>query len=243
MAAEISNAMARNGLLASLAPDDRAALAAHLEPVTLDRRLTIETPGEPVEHVHFPLAGIVSSVTAGRGHPDRRIETNVFGREGMSGLAVVLGAERAVSEVFVQLPGDGLRMPAAALRDALAARRGLHAVLLRYVHVAQAQTACTALANGRDRLETRLARWLLMAHDRVDGDRLDLTHDFLAVMLGVRRAGVTVATHALEGRGLIRAERGAITLLDRDGLETVADGSYGAPEAEYARLFGHPIRR
>ena len=243
MPAEISNAMAGNHLLASLGPEDRDVLSAHLEPVTLDRRLVMEMPGEPVAHVYFPLSGIGSGVTVGWRHLDQRIETNLFGREGMSGLAVVLCADRGQNEVYVQLPGDGLRLEARDLRHAMDERPSIRAALLRYVHVAQIQTSFTALSNGRDRLETRLARWLLMAHDRVDGNELALTHEFLALMLGVRRAGVTVATHDLEGEGLIRAERGVITVLDRAGLDAVADGSYGAPEAEYERLIGHPLRR
>jgi CRP-like cAMP-binding protein len=100
------------------------------------------------------------------------------------------------------------------------------------------QTSQTALSNGQSKLEERLARWLLMCHDRINGDTVELTHEFLSVMLGVRRAGVTVGTHVLEGKGLIRASRGGITILDREGLEEEAQGFYGVPEASYARLIG-----
>jgi CRP-like cAMP-binding protein len=112
-----------------------------------------------------------------------------------------------------------------------------------YVQAFMSQTAQTALTNGRAKLEERLARWILMAHDRTDGDTLDLTHEFLALMLGVRRPGVTIAMHFLEGAGLIRSTRRAILIVDRDGLEQHADGSYGVPEAEYERLLGVPLKK
>lgn len=101
------------------------------------------------------------------------------------------------------------------------------------------QTAQTALVNGHHKLEERLARWLLMVHDRVDGDRFNLTHEFLATMLGVRRPGVTMALHVLEGRGVIRSKRSEVIVIDRDGLEELAAGSYGVPEAEYSRIMNH----
>ena len=94
------------------------------------------------------------------------------------------------------------------------------------------------MANGRAKIEERLARWLLMVQDRIDGDEAALTHDFIAIMLGVRRPGVTDAIHALEGKGLVRATRGALRIVDREGLEALAGGAYGLPEKEYRRLFG-----
>jgi hypothetical protein len=100
------------------------------------------------------------------------------------------------------------------------------------------QVAFTALANGRAKLEERLARWLLMVHDRVVGDRIVLTHEYMAVMLGVRRPGVTVALHILEGKGAIRSHRGEVVIKDREGLAAEAGGGYGQPETEYARLLG-----
>ena len=187
---------------------------------------------------YFPTNGMGSVVAVGDRRRDQRLEAGIFGREGMSGLAVILGADQSPNEVFVQLPGEGLRLPADALREALAARPGLQRVLLLYVQAWIAQVAHTALAQGRAKLEERLARWLVMSHDRAEGDELALTHEFLSLMLGVRRAGVTVATHLLEERGLIQARRGAITVLDREGLIALADGAYGVPEAEYERLLG-----
>ena len=232
--------MRRNRLLAALPPEDARALAAHLEPIALPRAFFMERPGRPIGHVHFPLSGMGSVVAVGDRHRDQRIEAGVFGREGMSGLAVVLGGDRTPHETFVQLPGEGLRLPADALRAVMGERPEVRRVLLLYAQAWMIQTAHTVLVQGRGKLEERLARWLLMSHDRADGDELPLTHEFLALMLGVRRAGVTMATHLLEGRGVIRARRGRLSVLDREGLEEVAGGLYGAPEAEYRRLIGPP---
>jgi CRP-like cAMP-binding protein len=110
--------------------------------------------------------------------------------------------------------------------------------MLRYGHAFVVQTGHTAMANGRSKVEERLARWLVMAHDRLDGDELPLTHEFLAIMLGVRRPGVTVALNLLEKDGLIDANRGVISIIDRKGLEEKSNGAYGVPEAEFRRLFG-----
>jgi CRP-like cAMP-binding protein len=118
-----------------------------------------------------------------------------------------------------------------------------HAILLRFVQTFMTQVSSTALANGRTKLEPRLARWLLMIHDRSDGPKLRLTHEFLAVMLGVRRPGVTVAMQILEGKGLLRATRGLVHILDRPRLIELAGGSYGVPEAEYLRLTGDTLSR
>jgi CRP-like cAMP-binding protein len=116
----------------------------------------------------------------------------------------------------------------------------LRDILLRYVHSMTIQIAHTAVANSQVKIEARLARWLLMAHDRVDGQQVELTHEFLALMLGVRRSGVTEALQVLEGRKLIHTARGKVTIRNRKGLERAANGSYGVPEAEYARLMGEP---
>jgi CRP-like cAMP-binding protein len=136
--------------------------------------------------------------------------------------------------------GSGHLLPVDALQSVMEKSRILRATLLRYVHFMTIQMAHTAPANSKVKAETRFARWLLMAHDRVDGDDVELTHEFLALMLGVRRAGVTVALQVLEDRKLIRNWRGTVVIRSRRGLEEAANGSYGLPEAEYARLMGEP---
>jgi CRP-like cAMP-binding protein len=198
--------------------------------------MQLELAQTTIDYVYFPESGLGSVVAIG--DRDRRIEIGIFGRDGMSGAAVVMGNDRSPHETFMQIAGHGFRLPADALRRAMTESPSFHNLLLRYMQTFMIQTAHTALANGRAKLEERLARWLLMCHDRIDGDELGLTHEFLAIMLVVRRAGVTVAMHMLEGRGLIRGARGMILIRDRDGLIEIADGFYGLPEAEYRRLIG-----
>lgn len=223
----------RNQLLAALPPEDFAALEPHLEPVEFELRRVLIEPNQPIEHVYFPQQGYVSVCTNDR---NTKIEVGIIGWEGMVGIAVTLGVRTIPFECFVQHPGQGLRMPTHHLEEVIDERPSLHRRMLRYAQVMSVQTSGTAFANAEHTVEARLARWLLMCHDRLDGDDIQITHDFLAMMLGVRRAGVTTATHILEGNGLIRAKRGVITVLDRERLEELADSAYGLPEVEYARL-------
>jgi CRP-like cAMP-binding protein len=137
----------------------------------------------------------------------------------------------------MQVEGHGQRIAADDLRDLIDKSASLKATLLRYAYLFSVQAGHTALANAQGKLEERLARWLLMAHDRTAGDELHLTHEFLAVMLGVRRSGVSVALQELAESGLISMARGRIIIIDRDGLEDSASGMYGVPEAEYDRVF------
>lgn len=225
-----------NCLLRSLSPDDFALLEPRLEPIQLERLFVLERPKVPIEHVYFPSSGLASIVAnAGR---DRRVEAGVFGREGMSGTAVVMGGDRSPHECFMQAGGEGHRVSSEALREAMEISPTLRLFFLHYVHALMIQTEHTALANAQALLEERLCRWLLMCHDRLDGDELSLTHEFLATMLGVRRPGMTMAIQMLHSRGLIRALRGSVEIIDREGMEACGDGIYGVPEAEYRRLVG-----
>ena len=226
----------RNQLLRALSVADRLLLKPDLERVELELRLELEGAGQPIRYVYFPESGFVSIVA--RTETPRAIEVGVIGWEGMTGLSVVLGDDRSANETFVQSAGWGWRIAAGKLRFALDASLSLRGCLLHYVQAFLCQVSQTALTNGRAQIEERLARWLLMAHDRLEGDELHLTHEFLALMLGIRRPGVTVALHFLEGKGLVRSTRGIVKVVDRAGLEALADGSYGASEAEYVRLFG-----
>jgi CRP-like cAMP-binding protein len=227
-----------NRILAQLTPDDLALLGPHLEPVEVVLRQGLEAHNRPIAHAYFLESGIASVVA--NGPPERTIEVALIGREGMTGLPIVLGTDRSPYETYIQVAGTGHRLPADALRSALENSASFRQVCLRFVHVFMIQAAHTALANGRGKLEERLARWLLMAHDRTDGDELAVTHEFLSLMLGVRRAGVTVALNMLETHGLIRGERGTVVILDRKGLIELTNGFYGAPEAEARRLFRSP---
>jgi CRP-like cAMP-binding protein len=225
----------RNRLLQSLSKKDRSALTPYLEPVELGLRQSIEKPDTPITEIYFPESGIISVVAR---FGDRQIEVGLIGREGMSGTAVLLGDQRSPNEVYVQMAGAAHRISAKPLRHALQASKTLSQLLQRYAQAFLVQVAQTAFANGTAVIDARLARWLLMAHDRHDDDELPLTHESIAVMLGVRRPGVTDALHKLEGKGLIKAERGIIRIVRRKGLIALAGGSYGVAEAEYERLIG-----
>ncbi len=226
----------RNRLLLALSVQDFSLLQPQLEPVPLPVGTRLAEPNTPIQHVYFldeGIASVVASTPQGR-----RIEVGIIGREGLTGLPVLLGTDRSPHACFVQTAGSGWRIRADDLRRAMAASPSLHQHLLRFVQAFMVQMGQTALANGSHVIEQRLARWLLMCHDRVDGDELATTHEFLSLMLGVRRAGVTVALQALEERGLIATQRGQVTVLNRAGLEAVAGDSYGLCEAEYERLIG-----
>ena len=224
-----------NGLLASLSEPDFDVVAPHLERISVDWSFPLSRAGRPIEHVYFPESGVASVTIDCAPH---KMEVGIIGREGFVGLAVALGGVSYPYDVFVQMPGTFFRAATADIQDAMCAAPALTAAMLKYVQSFLVQASTTAAANGSYSVEDRLARWLLMAHDRADGDEILLTHEFLSYMLGVRRPGVTVATHVLEGEGMIRARRGQITILDRTKLKGRARGSYGAAEAEYARLLG-----
>jgi CRP-like cAMP-binding protein len=226
----------RNNLLHTLSDADRALIEPCLESVELEKGMVLEEAGEPVSRIYFPRSGVGSNVALSKN--GRRIEVGLFGCEGMSGTAIVMQTGQSTHETFMQIGGAGYSIEAGQLRDLLEQSVSMQRHLLRYVQAMMTQVSQTALSNGQAKLEERLARWLLMCHDRMNSDEMPLTHEFLSVMLGVRRAGVTVGTHMLEGKGMIRASRGQITILDREGLEQEARDSYGISEAEYARLIG-----
>jgi CRP-like cAMP-binding protein len=202
--------------------------------VPLPLREELETPNQPIRHVFFPESGMASIV--GRGARRKELEVGIVGFDGMTGLVVVLGNDRSPNSTFIQVAGAGQRIASDDLRDAMRKRPSIQETFLHYVQAMMTQTAQTAIANASANIEERLARWLLMAHDRCEGDEITLVHDFLALMLGVHRPGVTVAIHSLESRKLIRGERARIIVVDRKGLEQLAGASYGVPEAEYERL-------
>jgi len=226
----------RNRLLMALPAADLDLLRPHLETFSLDLRQVLETANKPIRWVYFPESGLASVIAYTK--EDRGVEVGLFGSEGMSGLSVVMGDNQSANQTLVQADGFSSRISTKNMKLALETSPSMRNCLLHYLQVFVCQISQTALTNGRATIEERLARWILMAHDRLDGDALKLTHEFLSLMLGVRRPGVTVALHFLEGKGLIRSTRALVTVIDRDGLGEVADGSYGIPEAEYDRLLG-----
>ena len=229
----------RNHLLCRLAPDDFARIVRHLEPVEFRKGDVLSEPGRPLERAVFPERGI-GSIIAGspEGHA---VESGLFGRDGVSAPGLAMGVDHSPHRCIVQVPGDGHSLPAATLRTVIDAVPALRDLLLRFAYALSVQTAHTALSNAVHPIDERLARWLLMCHDRVDGDELALTHEFMSIMLAVRRPSVTTALHVLEGNRFIRAERGVIIIRDRPALEEFAGDAYGRPEAEYERLIG-PLR-
>jgi CRP-like cAMP-binding protein len=233
----VSQRTIRNRLLRAISSDDFARLIPHLEPVALRLREVLVVPNQPIQNVYFIEEGLASVVAISA---DDRIEVAHVGREGLTGDPVLLGVEQTPNETFIQVAGSALRIGVDDFRAALDISPALKALLLRWVHVSMIQTAQSALANGRYTIQERLARWLLMCHDRMDRDDLPLTHEFLSLMLGVRRSGVTEALHVLEGVQIVTTSRGRVHLLDRKRLEEIAGGCYGLPEAEYNKLIGKP---
>lgn len=226
----------RNHLLAALPASELERLRPHLDPVSLPLKRVLITAGEPIPHAYFPEAGVgslLAKLEDGGG-----IEVGMMGREGMVGIPIILRAETTSTECVIQVPGSGWRIRAATLRDAMEQSPSLSLLLLRYVQAFYDQASQTSACNARHDLPERLARWLLMVHDRVDGDKLPLTQEYLSVMLGVRRAGVTVAAHTLQEAGLIRYQRGLITIFDRAALEGAACECYGIVRQQFERMLG-----
>jgi CRP-like cAMP-binding protein len=230
-----------NHVLSSLMPDDLALIQRHLEPVEFELRQSIEGRNKPIEFAYFPEAGIISIVALG-GSPDVEVEVGIIGPDSMTAQPVILGADRSANSTFVQVAGRGQRISTVHLREAMRSSATLHQSLMLVVQAFIMQASQTALANGRGKLDERLARWLLMAHDRLGDPNLALTHEFLGIMLGVRRPGVTVALQTLQRGGFIATERRLIVVKDREGLERLASRVYGVAESEQTRLTGWKSR-
>jgi CRP-like cAMP-binding protein len=220
----------KNLILSRLSKTDFQLLEPHLEPTDLPLNKVLERRGKPIKAIYFPDSGFASVVA--NGDSKRPIEVGLIGREGMSGLPVVLGGDRNENDTFMQAAGSGQCIRATDLRQAIGNSVTLHRSLLRYTHSFLNQATRTAVANGRSKIEERLARWLLMAADRLDNGELPLTHEFLSMMLGVRRPGVTVAIQELEHRGAISRRRGRIVILDREALEKLSNGTYVPADQE-----------
>lgn len=226
----------RNRLLGYLSPADFKLLALALEPVELDRDYVLVTPNKPIEYVYFIEYGMVSVVAEKA--DGRSIEVGVYGRDGMGATTVLLGSDQTPHHQYMQIGGSGFRIKTEEFLKIVDQSATLRNMMLRFVHVFMTQTAQSALVNGSSIIEERLARWVLMCQDRLDSMEFPITHDFLSMMLGVRRSSVTDAIHLLEGDLLIKATRGNIRILDRERLERAAGASYGVPESEYRRLIG-----
>jgi len=228
-----------NHLLRSLSPYAFDSLKHHIVAVDLPFGTVLAESGEPIG-VHFFLAAGLASTLA-RSGDGRVIEAGLLGTEAMTGHEVALTVDRHPNKVTMQIAGSGWQISSHILRDLVEKDRDTRALLLRYVHTFQLQVTHSGLANARYTVHQRLARWLLMTHDRVKQDELFLTHELLSMMLGVRRAGVTDALHIIEATGAVQASRGRIRVLLRDQLEELAGGSYGIPEDAYRQLLGEQV--
>jgi CRP-like cAMP-binding protein len=225
---------AGNRLLEKMPESDRRLLEPHLVREDLPVRKDLEKPNKRIENVYFIETGIASVVAIQSN--GAHIEIGIIGCEGATGAAVVLGDDRTPYSTYMQVAGGGLRIGTETLREAMRESNSLHGILLKSVQAFMLQTSHTAVANARGSIHVRLARWLLMAHDRLPDAELPLTHEFLSMMLAVRRPGVTEAINALKRDKLIDAARGSIVVRNRKGLEKIAANFYGVPEAEYRRL-------
>ena len=226
----------RNRLLAVLSSADLALLQPHLNSLAVAVRHEIERPNRRIDAVYFMDAGIASVVAVQADKTE--VEVGLIGPEGMTGMAVVLGGDQSPHSTYIQIAGEAQRIKADELRKAMRASHSLNSLLLKYVQAFNVQTTHTAIANARAHVNQRLARWLLMAHDRTGNKTLPLTHEFLALMLAVRRPGVTEALQSLRRQKLIENGRNKIVVLNRTGIEKIAGNSYGVPEKEYRRLIG-----
>ena len=225
-----------NRLLRAL--DDQAfeILQPGMERVDLPVRTVLVESNQPTDYVWFMESGLASIVATTT--DDESIEVGHIGYEGLCGTHRLLRLETTPNRTFLQIDGSAIRVPVELVYQLTDQHLPSRDLFLHYIHTCELQLAHSALANGRYNMSERLARWLLMCHDRIRDDDMALTHEFLSLMLGVRRSGVTDHLHVLEGMHAIRATRGPIIVRSRAKLEEVAGGCYGAPEREYDRLIG-----
>lgn len=224
-----------NLLIDGLPNHERHRVLPYCKRVELVFGTTLCEPDRPFRHLYFPLTGFISLVTTLGGR--RPLELGLIGNEGMLGATLALGVNTAPSRAVVQGTGSALQISAARLRQVLRDSPPLFRSLRRYLYVLMVQLSQNAACGHFHEVEPRLARWLLMTHDRAHADRFHLTHEFLSSMLGVRRSGVTVAAGALQKLRLIHYRRGEITILDREGLEAASCECYAALIEDHARLF------
>jgi CRP-like cAMP-binding protein len=222
-----------NRLLQSLPATDLAALQPHLRKVELARGRVLHQPRDPIEHVHFPLSGMVSLLIVMR--TGEAIETAVVGREGVVGGSVASGAGEAFGQAVVQIPGRALEMHAKPFREAVRDSAALRALVERYQGLILLQSQQTAACQALHNVEARLCRWLLQAQDMVESPVVELTQEFLANMLGVQRTSVTLSAHALQEAGIVEYARGRITIRNRAALQDCACECYDVIRAETDR--------
>lgn len=232
--AKVFERQGENRLLACLGREDRDALTDGAEKIPLGIRAMLYKPDESIRHVYFPLSGVLSLVI--RMQDRVAVEVATVGNEGFVGTPVFLGADRSPTEAFAQVPGESLRVPVESFRTAMQ-RPDVNDLLRRHTQALMNSISQSTACNHLHSVQERMCRWLLMTHDRVGGDELHLTQEFLSQMLGVRRPSVTVVAGVLQQAKLIEYRRGRITVLDRDGLEEGSCECYEVVRNEFERLF------
>jgi CRP-like cAMP-binding protein len=225
-----------NRLLRALPPGELRKLTARCEVLDLEVRYCIFEPDRPSEYVYFPLSSVISVHTKMR--EGMVVEVATVGREGMVGLEIFLGGQQTPASAFCQIAGPAVRINTDEFCQTVRDSAPLTALLLRYTQAVLTQVSQSVACNRVHSVEERCARWLLMTHDRVNGDRFDLTQEFLAEMLGVRRPTVSIAASILQRAGFIRYSRGRVEVVDRAGLESATCECYGVIAREYDRLIG-----
>ena len=238
--ATIAGEATRNHLLACLPPEEQARLRPTLERVELESHDVLSEPGERISHVYFPETGVISLIAVM--HDGSAVEAGTVGNEGVAGVSAFLGADSFPIRMIAQVPGDALRMRVEAFRSARDTSPSLGDAVLRYTQALLVQMAQSAACNRLHAVDARAARWLLMTHDRVDGDDFHLTQDFLAMMLGVHRPTVTITMRVLQKAGLITYTRGHVTVLDRRALEEASCECYAVIQGEFERMIDGPSR-
>lgn len=233
---ESSGLPIKNRLLAALPTEEYQRLFPQLDFVSLSIGQILSQPGEPVEYVYFPLQSIISLVSTME--DGATVEVGLVGNEGMVSVAVFLGGITSFTQASVQIAGTAMRMKADVLKAEFKRGGAMQSLLLLYMQALFSQVSQSAVCNRLHTLEERLARWLLLVQDGLQSNQLPLTQEFIAQMLGSRRSGVTVAAGTLSQAGMIRYNRGKITIANREDLEATACECYKAIKNEYARLLG-----
>jgi CRP-like cAMP-binding protein len=225
-----------NRLLTRFPAAELEPLRPHMEQVSLSHGDRIIVPDEPIRHVYFPLNSLLSMVTVME--DGAMVECSSIGREGMSGLPVLLEAGTTPMQTLVQIPGEAIRVEVKAFKRAYDEGREIQNILNRHVHVVIVIAAQSAACNRLHLVESRLCRWLLMCADGIGSNEINITHEYLAAMLGVRRASVSEVASRLQDAKLIRYQRGNIQIIDRENLKASACECYGVARAEIERLLG-----
>jgi CRP-like cAMP-binding protein len=236
MSSNAQDRLDENRLLALLPAAELDALRRRAEVVSLRHGQHAIVPDEPIRDVYFPLTCLLSMVTTME--DGSTVESGTIGREGMSGIPVLLNAGQTTMPTFCQIPGDAVRIRAEYLKESYERSDEVRRTLNRYVHTVVIVGSQSAACNALHRVEARMCRWLLMSSDGVASDEVNLTHEYLSTMLGVRRPGVTEVAGKLRAEGLIDYSRGLIRILDRAGMERLSCECYGRVKGEYERLFG-----